>query len=173
MSRWPFAVRMVAATGVAAVTSIAVTSMFRRSGPAPTKGPTLELDPWEAEALAAGFVGTDAHHHTPPDETAIGSGSPVDHCGPALGGKGDDDQPWACVADPLEDPRFAPIPRGAPMAIVPSSSRWPVITEDQRRLVTSYWTAEGVRGASGRAFGAKRRGRARRRTSWSRPRTGS
>jgi hypothetical protein len=109
---------------------------------------------WEREALAVGDVGSEgaALEH---DEEPVGSGQPGDHCILLGIDESADDAPY-CIADPLKDKRFAPVDRGAPQSTIPASSSWPTMTWHQDRLKVSYWTADGVRGYSGRAFGTRR-----------------
>lgn len=124
----------------------------------PAQLDAAELEPWEREALDAGDVGPpEGHDPAGVDELPIGRGSPADYCITlAAGPDADDDTAPHCVLDPLSDPRFAPVDRGAPQAGEPSNSTWPVLTSHRSRLVVSYWTQGGVRGYSGRAFAAKR-----------------
>src|SRR5690606_23055171 len=124
----------------------------------PARPSEAELEPWEREALDVGDVGLpEGHDPAGIDEVPVGRGSPADYCITLAAGEGDDDTAPHCVLDPLSDPRFAPVDRGAPQAAgEPSNSTWPVLTSHRSRLVVSYWTQGGVRGYSGRAFAAKR-----------------
>src|SRR5690606_19493953 len=124
----------------------------------PARPSEAELEPWEREALDVGDVGLpEGHDPAGIDEVPVGRGSPADYCITLAAGEGDDDTAPHCVLDPLSDPRFAPVDRGAPQAAgEPSNSTWPVLTSHHSRLVVSYWTQGGVRGYSGRAFAAKR-----------------
>ena len=114
----------------------------------------LTLAGWEREALAVGNVGSEGVAIEPAAEP-IGSGQPSDHC--ILLGLDEtaDDAPY-CIAEPLSDKRFAPADRGVPQSTIPASSTWPTMTWHGDRLKVSYWTADGVRGYSGRAFGTRR-----------------
>lgn len=119
--------------------------------------PAAKLEPWEQQALAAGDVGDPEGDHPPGvDDVPIGSGKPAEHCLLLGVVEWHDDLDPHCVANPLADSRFAPVGRGAPMVAIPSSSIWPVRTKHSGRLTVSYWTANGVRGYSGRAFAASR-----------------
>ena len=116
------------------------------------------LPAWERAALVAGEVGEAEGEHPEPDAPPVGGGTPEAHCRLLAATPDQPDAPAGayCVADPLGDPRFAPVDRGAPLSSLPSSSTWPVLTEHRSRLVVSYWTEGGAQGYSGRAFGAKR-----------------
>jgi hypothetical protein len=145
--------KAIAAAAVGLGTVLAV----RRVVDGKTKTPT-GLEPWEREALAAGDVGVpEGADPFVVDELAVGRGVPTEYCVTLRAASDDDDELVPhCVIDPLEDPRFAPVDRGAPASAIPSSSTWPVRTRHSGRLVVSYWTASGARGYSGRAFAAKR-----------------
>lgn len=120
--------------------------------------PEVELEDWEAEALAGGEVSFDEDDGVLDDViegVVIGSGSPADLCvmrprNPAAPAE-------ICVLDPLADPRFRPVEGLAPLGERSAGeAEWPVKTKHRRRLVTSYWTADGIRGAWGREFGTMR-----------------
>ncbi len=131
--------------GIAAATGVVLTArwFFGR-----------RLAPWERAAEDIGDVGDPEGHDPNAEEPAIGTGTPDEHC-VLLGADADDLDPH-CVTDPLSDPRFAPVYRGAAASAIPSSSSWPVKTKHGGRLLVSYWTAGGHRGYSGRAFAADR-----------------
>lgn len=146
-----------AVTAVLIGVSLAVARTLSRPKPVVTRTtlPPVPLEPWEEIAEFGGEVGGD--EGAIPEEGAvapIGTGDPEDLCFPAENPAPEE----VCVAEPLEDPRFAPRVGVAPVGDVGSSAMWPVSTRHRRRLVTSYWTDEGIRGAWGRHFGAKRVG---------------
>lgn len=160
----------VVAFGLGAFKSAPPVLKPARTGPRPTKPPRpaplpddAPLEAWEEEAEAAGDVSDDHDKLLESDAEPVGKGSPDEHCfgvavafgpdGTPLVGGGEE---FECVSDPLGDPRFAPVDRGAPMAAVPANSTWPLRTRHRRRLVTSYFTQEGVRGSSGRTFASQR-----------------
>jgi hypothetical protein len=124
----------------------------------PAQLSAAELEPWEQQALERGDVGQpEGHDPSGVDAIPVGRGSPDDYCITlAADPEAEDQTAPHCVVDPLRDPRFAPIDRGAPQASEPSNSTWPVLTSHRSRLVVSYWTQSGVRGYSGRAFATKR-----------------
>lgn len=63
-----------------------------------------------------------------------------------------------CLLDPLEDPRFAPLERLAPLAVPGQKAIWPVVTKHPSRWVTSSYTQDGkFRGVWGNHFGSARR----------------
>jgi len=149
--------RLAAAGGVGLATLWFVHRLVNRglaAKPAAVTGsPELEL--WERAALEAGDVrGPEGDYPFGVDQIPVGRGSPAEYC-ITLGAEDDAPAPH-CVFDPLSDPRFAPVDRGAPQSGLPSNSTWPVLTSHSGRLVVSYWTAGGVRGYSGRAFAAAR-----------------
>jgi len=119
-----------------------------------------DSEPWEIEAARGGPVDPEIEDdpELEPNAPAVGSGSPLDLCvtdsGAAM--NPDDNTPIYCVLDPLSEPALVPEDRGAPEAIVPAQSTWPLVTRAPGRLVTSYRSQSGWRGYSGRAFGAKR-----------------
>lgn len=115
------------------------------------------LEDWEEEAEFGGAVEPGWRDEIvdpiPEGVVVIGSGSPEDLCGP-LGNPVPDE---ACVLDPLGDERFAPVEGARPLAEPGTTGAiWPLRTRHRRRLVTSYWTKPGLRGAWGRHFAAKR-----------------
>lgn len=138
--------RWLAGAGVLGATALGLAWVGRS-----IEGDELDLEPWEVEAVHGLGVGHD--EPVDPDEPAIGTGDPSDYCGPALGLLGGGE---SCLGDPLEDPRFAPVDRGAPFAPASPGALWPTITWHPSRLVVSYQAAEGWRGSSGRAFGSDR-----------------
>ncbi len=137
-SLWPL---LAAAAGLGVV----VIASVRRS-PA--------LAEWERKALVGGDVGREGVE-VDPAEPSIGSGLPGDHCVLLGIDEEADDAPY-CIANPLGDKRFAPADRGVPQSTIPASSSWPTMTWHPDRLKVSYWTSDGVRGYSGRAFGTRR-----------------
>ena len=135
------------------VNRVVTRGLTKRSKPQTDPNPAAD---WEREALAAGQVGVPEGRPVAFDASPIGRGDPSEHClALAAAGEAAELGPH-CVFDPVVDPRFAPVDRGAPPATIPSSSTWPVLTKHASRLVVSYWTTEGARGYSGRAFAAKR-----------------
>jgi hypothetical protein len=141
---WPWIVAGVCTAAVAGVVALA---WGRRR---------FVLTAWERQALAGGNVGDGEGVALEPDVPPIGSGHPSEHCVMLLGAGEEHDAPH-CVMNPLADKRFAPIDRGATASTIPSSSTWPVVSKHAARLEVSYWTADGVRGYSGRAFATSRR----------------
>ncbi len=114
------------------------------------------LEPWEEEAEFGGDVDPGVHDDIVepyPQGTIIGEGSPDELCTTAENPLPEE----ACVLDPLKDERFAPRKGRAPLgARGTTAAIWPVATRHRRRLATSYWTKEGLRGAWGRQFGSLR-----------------
>lgn len=139
-----------------AVVGIAVAWHLRRPRPVLVEisYPPVPLEPWEEFAEFGGDVGAEEGETIHGDVgEAVGSGHPVDLCPPGANPR---ELPESCVPDPLADPRFAPRPGTAPLGRPGKAAVWPLATRHRRRLVTSYWTADGLRGAWGRHFGAKR-----------------
>lgn len=126
-----------------------------RPTPWPTRPPAVALQPWEVSASLVAPVGTDYDDDVaddPPEDAVVGTGSPAELCyvpNPVP-------EEVTCVLDPLQDPRFAPRPSAAPFAKKGAHTIWPLETDHKQRLVTSYWTEDGLRGKWGREFGAKR-----------------
>jgi hypothetical protein len=160
-------VPIVAFVGIAGATftSLVLTQrIFLRTLPPviPFPRPVPSVDPdlqdWEVAAAAFGDVDPDYDDEVdpePPDPSLIiGTGSPADLCGVVV--RNPPPEEVLCVLDPLEDPRFAPRASKAAFAKLGKSSIWPVDTKHKLRLVTSYWTADGIRGSWGREFGTKR-----------------
>jgi len=126
--------------------------------PPPPPPPDDGLEDWEREAMRTSDV-DDMGNDEPvePDAPAEGSGSPQDTCVTEEEVKAVANPGTFCILDPLAVPELVPQDRGAPQARVPARSQWPVETTAAGRLVTSYLSASGWRGYSGRAFGAKRK----------------
>lgn len=154
---WALAIGWGLPTLIGAFTFLAGGGKAEGKADCPTCPPWPDAEPWEIEAALAGDVDP-GHGHEPPPITPVASGSPADFCTftPKLGAAADDLAPASCVLDPATHPDHAPSWRGAPQSTSPSSSTWPVLTKHKRRLVVSYWGPTGVRGDSGRTFGAER-----------------
>lgn len=138
--------------------SIGITWRLRRPTPVVTRisYPPVPLEPWEEAAEFGGDVGGEEGTIALDDEVQpIGTGDPEELC-PRTENPADEEE--TCVTEPLLDPHFAPVPGSTPLAVPGRSPTWPVSTRHKRRLVTSYWTQDGLRGAWGRHFGAKRVG---------------
>lgn len=118
--------------------------------------PDAPLEPWEEEAEFGGDVDPEIYDDVVdpvPEEAVVGEGAPEDLCVTIENPVPEE----ACVLDPLKDERFAPREGAGPLGLRGTTGAiWPVATRHRRRLVTSYWTTDGLRGAWGRHFGAKR-----------------
>lgn len=112
----------------------------------------VEDNSWEDELRNLPAVGDEDGESEEPDYS-IDEGEP-DQCF-LLGGDGDEATEIPCADD---DPTLAPIWRGAGLVTSPVAGMWPIArgSKNPRRFAVSYWTEQGVRGASGRSFGAKR-----------------
>lgn len=147
-----------AALGILGVVLRPRTVVLPPSWVPPRIDPEPELEDWEAEALAGGEVSFDEDEgvlEAVLDGVIIGSGSPADLC--LLQQRNPSTPAEICVIDPLADPKFRPVEGLAPLAERSAGdAEWPVKTKHRRRLVTSYWTADGIRGAWGREFGTQR-----------------